>query len=141
MNFITITGSLGKDSVKRATSDGTSVLSFSVADSQNGKDKPVIWWDCSLFGKRGDTLQQYLTKGQQVTVAGQVTEREYQTQDGTQKKAFSVRVTDVALQAGKRDDGACPSYAPQSQPSKRPAKAQATHAAPSVAADFDDIPF
>ena len=140
MNFITITGNLGKDAEKRSLPDGTSVLSFSVADNQ-GKDKPAIWWDASLFGKRADVLAQYLRKGQQVTVVGQVSEREYVTKDGVTKKAFSVRVQDMALQGGKRDDdggGGGTSYAPQSQPSAR----HATRAAPAADADFEDsIPF
>ena len=140
MNFITIPGNLGKDAELRHLPDGTSVLSFSVADNQ-GKDKPTLWWDCSMFGKRADALAQYMRKGQQVTVFGQVTEREYTTKDGVAKKAFSVRVTDVALQGGKRDDdggGGGTSYAPQSQPSAR----HATRAAPAADADFEDsIPF
>lgn len=144
MNFITITGNLGKDSEKRVLQDGTSVLSFSVADSGQGKDKPTIWWDASLFGKRADVLAQFLRKGQQVTVVGQVSEREYVTKDGVTKKAFSVRVQDVALQGGKRDDdGGGTSYAPQSQPSARPATPQAARAAQAAAdTDFEDsIPF
>ena len=91
-------------------------------------------------------LAQYMRKGQQVTVFGQVTEREYTTKDGVAKKAFSVRVTDVALQGGKRDDdggGGGTSYAPQSQPSARPATPQAARAAQAAAdTDFEDsIPF
>lgn len=140
MNFITLTGNLGRDAENRVLQDGTSVLSFSVADSSPGNDKPAIWWECGLFGKRADTLAQYMRKGTKVTVVGQVTEREYQAKDGTKKKAFSVRVTDVALQGGKRDDdGGGTSYAPQSQPSVRPAP---TPRATQAAADLDeDIPF
>ncbi len=142
MNFITVTGNLGKDSEKRTLTDGTSVLSFSVADSQ-GKDKPAIWWDASLFGKRADVLAQYLRKGQQVTVVGQVIEREYTTKDGVTKKAFSVRVQDVALQGGKRDDdGGGTSYALQSQPSASPQTAQATRTSTAAFSDLDEeIPF
>ena len=142
MNFITITGNLGKDAEKRSLQDGTSVLSFSVADS-HGKDKPAIWWDASLFGKRADVLAQYLRKGQQVTVVGQVTEREYTTKDGVTKKAFSVRVQDVALQGGKRDDdGGGTSYAPQHQPSASPQTAQATRTSTAAFSDLDEeIPF
>lgn len=137
MNFLTITGNLGKDAVKRTTSDGTSVLSFSVADNQ-GKDKPTLWWECSFFGKRADILQQYLVKGQQVTVVGQVSEREYQTQDGTQKKAFSVRVVDVALQGGKRGDEGT-SYAPQQE---KPAQQKPAAKPMTAGDDLDgDIPF
>lgn len=103
MNFITITGNLGKNSELRTLPDGTSVLNFSIADNQ-GKDKPAIWWDASLFGKRAESLQQYMTKGQQVTVVGQVSEREFTDKSGNQKKAFSVRVAEIALQ-GARADG------------------------------------
>ena len=139
MNFLTLTGNLGKDAEKRSLQDGTSVLSFSVADNQ-GKDKPVIWWDCSLFGKRADSLAQYLRKGQQVTVVGQVSEREYVTKDGVNKKAFGVRVQDIALQGGKRDDeGGGASYAPQSQPSAP--QQQAARTASELADLDDEIPF
>ena len=86
MNNITVAGQLGKDSEIRTLSNGDLVLSFSVADSQ-GREKPTIWWRCSLFGKRAESLAPYLTKGASVTVTGQVTEREYQDKDGVQKKA------------------------------------------------------
>lgn len=141
MNFITVTGNLGKDAEKRALPDGTSVLSFSVADNGQGKDKPTLWWDCSMWGKRADSLANFLRKGQQVTVVGQVTEREYTTKDGVTKKAFSVRVQDVALQGGKRDDdGGGTSYAPQHAATTAPQKKPA--AEPFSAEDgLDDIPF
>ena len=103
MNSITITGNLGKDAEMRALNDGTSVLSFSVADNQ-GKDKPSIWWNASLFGKRADSLQQYLTKGQQVTVVGTVSEREWTDKEGNKRKSMDVRVNDIALQGGKREE-------------------------------------
>lgn len=107
MNSISISGSLGKDSERRALGDGTPVLSFSVADSM-GRDKGTIWWNCSMFGKRADSLQEYLTKGQSVTVIGTITEREYTNKDGQKVKAQDVRVNDVALQGGKRDAAPAP---------------------------------
>jgi single-strand DNA-binding protein len=100
MNYITISGNLGKDAELRQAGQDT-VLSFSVADSQ-GKDKPSIWWNCSLWGKRAESLQPYLLKGAQVTVVGQVSEREW-TKDGVTRKSMDVRVQDIALQGGKRD--------------------------------------
>lgn len=104
MNSITITGNLGKDAEMRALNDGTPVLSFSVADNQ-GKDKPSIWWSASLFGRRAESLQQYLTKGQQVTVIGTVSEREWTDKEGNKRKSMDVRVNDLALQGGKREEG------------------------------------
>ena len=111
MNSLTITGNLGKDAELRHTPKGDAVLAFSVADSQ-GKDKPSIWWNCQLWGKRAETLSQYLTKGQQVTIVGSVTEREYQAKDGTQKKAVEVKVNDLALQ-GAKQSGQAPAPAPR----------------------------
>ena len=119
MNSISISGNLGKDAELRVIPSGESVCQFSVGDSQ-GKDKPTIWWRCSLWGKRADTLSQYLVKGQQVTVIGQVTEREYQ-KDGETKKAMEIRVTDIALQGGKRE--AAPAPAPAPKRDARPAPA------------------
>lgn len=131
MNNITIAGQLGKDAETRYLPNGDAVCNFSVADSQ-GKDKPTIWWRCSLFGKRAESLSQYLQKGQSVTVSGQITEREYQ-KDGATMKAMEIRVQDVALQGGKRD----------AAPAPRPAPAPQRQAA-APAGDWDDgsdVPF
>lgn len=100
MNSITITGHLGRDIELRSLSDGTPVGGFSVADSQ-GRDKPAIWWRCSLFGKRAESLAPYLKKGQQVTIVGSVTEREYTDKDGQKRTSIDVRVNDLALQGGR----------------------------------------
>lgn len=102
MNSISISGNLGKDAEVRHLPTGDAVCNFSVADSQ-GRDKPSIWWNCSLFGKRAESLSQYLTKGQTVTVIGTITEREWTDKEGNKRKAQEVRVSDLALQGGKRD--------------------------------------
>jgi len=131
MNSITIAGQLGRDAEQRYLPNGDAVASFSVADSQ-GKDKATIWWNCSIFGKRAEALTQYLTKGQAVTVVGNVTQREYTDKDGAQKKAMEIRVTDVALQGGKREEAP----APQRQAPARPA---ARAPAPRPSSGFDDF--
>lgn len=101
MNLICIAGQLGRDAELRFLPNGDPVLGFSVADSQ-GREKGAIWWNCSLFGKRAESLAQYLTKGQSVTVTGQITEREYTNKDGVKVKAQDVRVNDVALQGAAK---------------------------------------
>jgi single-strand DNA-binding protein len=132
MNSITIAGQLGKDAEVRFLPNGDAVAGFSVADSQ-GKDKDTIWWSCQLFGKRAESLSQYLLKGQAVTVSGTVSPRKYTDQDGKERTSMDVRVNDVALQGGKRE------AAPQTAPARQePRKAAQT------TTDFDDdssIPF
>lgn len=133
MNSITIAGRIGKQPEMRSLQDGTPVLSFSVADDQ-GRDKPTIWWNCSLFGRRAEALQQYLGKGGHVTVSGRVSQREYTDKTGQQRRVYDVRVDDIALQGGKPTQGTGPDPAPY----------QAAQA-PETSAPFgdvgDDIPF
>lgn len=106
MNSITIAGNIARDiEIRQVGSD--SVGSFSVADNQ-GKDKPAIFWNCQIWGKRATSLAQYLVKGQSVTISGTVGEREYKNRDGLTVKAQEIRVNDVALQGGQRQSSDAP---------------------------------
>lgn len=125
MNNITVAGNIGKDAELRHLPNGDPVVNFSVADSQ-GRDKGTIWWRCQLFGKRAESLHQYLTKGQQVTVSGSVSERKYTDNSGVEKTSMEIRVNDVALQGGRRDEAA-PAPAPRPAP------------APPAGRGFDDM--
>lgn len=102
MNSITVAGQLGKDAELRHLPNGDPVANFSVADSQ-GKDKDAIWWNCQLFGKRAESLSQYLVKGQAVTITGSVSQRKYTDKNGQERISTDVRVNEVALQGGKRE--------------------------------------
>ena len=127
MNTITVAGTLGKDAEVKYLPNGDAIANFSVADSQ-GRDKPTIWWNCGLYGKRAESLAQYLTKGQAVTVTGSVSEREWTSKDGEKRKSMDVRVNDVALQGGRRD------AEPQQERRQAPAPAP-------VDMDDQDLPF
>ena len=96
MKTLVISGNIGKDAVVRRTQDGTAITGWSVAvEDRAGKEKSTIWFDCSLWGKRGEALCQYLTKGSRVTVSGELTTREHEG-----KTYLGVRANEVALQGG-----------------------------------------
>jgi single-strand DNA-binding protein len=100
MKAVCIAGRLGKAAELRRLQDGTPVLSFSVAvDEGWGDKKRTIWFDCSMFGKRGETLKDMLPKGKEVTVSGDLSTREYEG-----KTYLTVRVNEVTLQGGRSDD-------------------------------------
>lgn len=103
MNSITIAGTLTRDAELKYLPNGDPIANFSIADNQGGRDKPAIFWNCGLYGKRAESLSQYLTKGQAVTVTGSVSEREWTSKDGEKRKSMDVRVNDIALQGGRRD--------------------------------------
>ena len=117
MNHLTICGNVTRDAEIRYLNSGDAVCNFAIADNQ-GKDKPAIFWNCTLFGKRAESLSQYLTKGQSVTVVGTVSEREFQDKNGNHRKSMDVRVQDVALQGGRREQSQEEHQKPAPEPQK-----------------------
>lgn len=102
MKTIVIAGRIGKDAELRRTQDGTAVLNFTVAvDDGYGERKGTLWFDCSLFGKRGEALEPHLSKGNAVTVSGDLGKREH---DG--KTYLTVRVSELTMQGGEKREAA-----------------------------------
>lgn len=98
MKSICIAGRLGKDAELRRTQSGDPVLSFNVAvDDGFGQSKRTLWFKCSLWGKRGQSLEEHLRKGSAVTVSGDLSTEEYQG-----KTQLIVRVNDVTMQGGSQ---------------------------------------
>jgi len=76
MQVTMIAGNVGKDAVLRRTGNGDAVLGFSVA-VDNGKDKSgnkrdSTWYSCSVWGKRAESLENYIKKGTKVALTGRV---------------------------------------------------------------------
>lgn len=70
---------IGKDAVTRFTQGGKAVTGFSAAfDNGWGDRKQTVWLDCSIWGERGEKIAQYLTKGSQVVVEGDIGTREHE---------------------------------------------------------------
>lgn len=102
MNKITATGRLAADSELRFTPGGDAILNFRLAsDVGYGDKKTTNWFACTVFGKRGEALQQHLLKGQQVTVFGTLALREWNNKDGTKQLSPDIRIDEIELQGGK----------------------------------------
>ena len=105
-NFATVTliGHLGRDPESKYTPDGTAVVNFSVATSRKRRDGEVTtWWRCAIFGKRGETLAQYLHKGDPVLIQGDPYLRTYTASDGTERHSLEVDVKDWTFVGGKSE--------------------------------------
>lgn len=106
MNKVTATGRLAADSELRFTPNGDAILNFRLAsDVGFGDKKTTNWFACSLFGKRGEALQPHLLKGQQVTVFGTLTLREWTGKDGNKQISPDVRIDEVELQGTAKSGG------------------------------------
>ena len=105
MKVITIAGRLGRDAEVKSTQGGTNVCRFSVAtDAKRNGEKVTTWFDVTIFGKRGEALARYLTKGTTVCVVGELEARTFQAKDGSTKLALGVVASEVTLLGGGQRD-------------------------------------
>jgi single-strand DNA-binding protein len=132
MNVFSFTGNLGRDAEVRQAGSST-VCGFSVAVKSGFGDKAQsIWIDCSIWGKQAEgKLPEYLLKGQQVAISGELGTREH-----NEKTYLTCRVNSVDLVGGKSVGGNAPARnasSPTPQPSQQ--------SAPPDDFDNSDIPF
>lgn len=119
MNTITILGRVGREPEMRTTANGTQVVSFPVADSKKVKGvETTTWFDCAVFGARGATLQQYVQKGDQIMVTGEMELQTFQKNDGTQGFKCAVIVSNFGFVGGNNRTTA-PAQQPAQQPQQR----------------------
>ena len=107
MNVFTCVGRLGRDAKIKETQSGDQVTSFSLATNVGyGESKTVMWIDCSIWGKRGVNLHPNLVKGAEITVAGELSQREYTNKEGVVVKSLSLRVNQNSYPAVKQSEPA-----------------------------------
>ena len=100
VNKVILVGNLGKDPESRSFQNGGKVVSFSVATSENWKDKNsgerkdrTEWHNVSIFSEGlARVAEQYLKKGSKVYLQGQLETRKWQDKDGNDRYT-----TDVVL--------------------------------------------
>ena len=154
-------GRIGRDAEVRQTNNGTSVANFPVAVNVGyGDNKATLWLDCSMFGKRAEGgLVQYLVKGAQVMVEGDINLRQYTKGDGTGGAAITLNIQDLKLAGGQPQGQQQPAQQQQqpqqaaNQTQRQPAQQQnnqqrsqahpnGSGGYPETVDDFDDsIPF
>lgn len=136
-NVISFTGRLGRDAEVKYLPSGAAVLNCAVGNNVGFGDKQqTIWFNCAVWGKRAEgELVNYLKKGVQVFVSGEMTLREYQAKDGTMKTNIEVNANVLDL-LSKREE-----QAQQTTTQARPQQARPQAPATTAYNDFDDIPF
>ena len=111
MNKLIISGRLTRDAELRFIPSGTPVMSFSVANNTGfGEKQKTHYFECSMFGKRAEgKLKDYMLKGQQVVVEGEISLNQYQKKDGTGGASLNVFVNNVELMGSNQQSGSQPS--------------------------------
>ena len=151
VNNVILIGRLTRDAEMKYTSGGIAVCRFAIAVNRRVKQgeqwvEEANFFDIVLWGKSGESLNQYLVKGKQVAVEGELHQNRWE-QDGQSRSKIEINADNVQLLGGgESGQNHAQSSAPVGGYQKRPANATAT---PSRASqtdqeppDFpDDIPF
>ncbi|WP_300382106.1 single-stranded DNA-binding protein [Clostridium sp.] len=93
MNKVILIGRLTKDpELNFAAGSGTAVTRFTLAITRQFKKEETDFINCIAFGKTGETIAQYLTKGKQLAVTGNIRTGSYDAKDGTKRYTTDVVV-------------------------------------------------
>ena len=107
LNHVTLVGRLTRDAELKYTANGAAVSKFSLAVNRKVKrgdnwEDEVSYFDIVLWGRQGEALNQYLTKGKQVGIAGELRQDRWQ-QDGQNRSKVDVIAQNVQLLGGGSD--------------------------------------
>lgn len=114
-NVFSCTGTVARDAEVRYLQSGAAILTVTIANNVGFGDKQKTnWVRCNVWGKRAEgQLVNFLKKGQQVFVSGELTLNEYQANDGTTKSNLELNATIIELVGKKSEGGQAPQQAPQ----------------------------
>lgn len=109
VNKVILLGHLGSDPELRNTQSGTAVANFRMATSESYKDKTgekvekTEWHNVVTWGKLAEIVSQYVTKGRQVYVEGQLQTRQWEDKDGQTRYTTEVVAREVVMVGGRGD--------------------------------------
>ena len=99
INKVILVGNLGNDPEVKYTASGSAIANLTVATSESWNDKAtgekreaVEWHRVVLFGKLAEVAGEYLRKGSQVYIEGQLRTRKWTDQSGQEKYTTEIVV-------------------------------------------------
>lgn len=164
VNKVIIVGTLGNDPEVKYSASGSSIANLSVATSEQWKDKQTgekkeqtEWHRVVIFGKLAEVAGEYLRKGSQVYIEGQLRTRKWTDSNGVDKYTTEIVIPQMGgvmqMLGGRRDDSdqQQPRQKSGQQPQggwgtnpqqQQPQKQQSPQGGNEPPIDFDDdIPF
>ncbi|WP_313411746.1 single-stranded DNA-binding protein [Atlantibacter hermannii] len=154
VNKVIIVGNLGQDPEVRYMPNGGAVANMTLATSESWRDKQTgemkeqtEWHRVVLFGKLAEVAGEYLRKGSQVYIEGQLRTRKWTDQSGQERYTTEINVPQIGgvmqmlggRQGGEPSGGQQQSRKPQQQ-NKQPQRQAQSSSEPPM--DFsDDAPF
>lgn len=154
VNKVILIGNLGKDPEIRNGSDGTKIVSFTLATSETWNDRAsgerkerTEWHRVVCFNDRiGEVIEKYLRKGSKCYVEGSLATRKWTDQSGQEKYTTEVIIGkfkgELTMLDGRGGDGASEGGGQSRERAAPAARSQPQRAPGGGGSDLDDeIPF
>ena len=111
INQVVLVGRLTRDAELKYTNTGTAVCKLSLAVNRRRKSNDewineASFFDVVIWGKMGESLSQYLVKGKQIGVVGELRQNKWE-QDGQPRSRVEIvanNIADIPFPAEKKDD-------------------------------------
>ena len=148
VNKVILIGRLGKDPVIKHFSNDNAIAEFTVATSDNYKNKEGQWVDVTdwhnvklPFKRQAEYAEKYLKKGGQVFIEGKIRTRSYDDKDGNKRYITEV-VAETVRSLEKREGSGGGGYSEGGNSSYNTSSADTQNSAPAQQHPVeDDLPF
>lgn len=111
LNRVMLLGNLGADPELRFTQGGQAVLNLRLATTESYLDKDRVrkertdWHSVVVWGKRGEALSKFLTKGSSIFVEGSLRTSSYDDRDGNKRYKTEIVANNILLTGGRGGRG------------------------------------
>lgn len=111
INKAILVGNLGNDPETKYTQGGMAITKISLATTSMRKDRDgnnqenTQWHRVTFFGKLGEIVAEYLRKGSQVYVEGEIRYDKYTGQDGVEKYFTEIVANEMQMLGGRGEGG------------------------------------
>jgi single-strand DNA-binding protein len=111
LNKVMLLGNLGADPELKMTQGGQSVLKLRLATTETYLDKnqtrqeKTEWHSVTMWGKRGEALAKFLTKGERIFVEGSLRTSSYE-KNGEKRYSTEINATNIILAGRGKGAGA-----------------------------------
>jgi single-strand DNA-binding protein len=103
MNAVNLIGRFGHDPELKYAPTGKTICKFAIAISEKyGETEKTHWIDIIAWGKPGEIISQYLTKGDQIGISGRLNQETWE-KDGKKRSKLVVVLEKFTFVGGKRN--------------------------------------
>lgn len=109
LNKVMLIGNLGRDPEIRYSQQGTAMVNFSIATSEQWTDKntgekqeKTEWHNIKVFGRQAEIYEKYLSKGSKIFVEGKLQTRNYE-KDGQTHYITEIVALNFQFLGGRQD--------------------------------------